>query len=141
MSLRARSLQAESCQRAAACAVRDAGTPTPAGDAKAAPAAEAVAGDLQKVVTHERLYAPGRLLHIQRPAAVHGGHNGAGAADWSVQSGGVEQQPAGQFRLVDGQPDARFEMIAVRKTWIDDHLLRNIAQALEVAAPVGAVLA
>jgi hypothetical protein len=33
--------------------------------------------------------------------------------------------------LVDGEPEARFEFIAVRKTWRLDHLPANILVALE----------
>ena len=95
------------------------------------------ATDLQRVVTHERLYAPGRLLHIQHPVVeTNCSARATNSQAGNAASNTVAHGESSSLRLVDGLPDARFEMIAVRRTWIEDHLLRTIAQALAVAAPV-----
>jgi hypothetical protein len=92
---------------------------------------------LEDAVKAVRLYCPGRLFHLQRKYV-------AGQLDplypSNLTSNGQKQQGhvlhelldgAQRFVLVGGQPDARPEFIALRKTWRLDHKLQNILVALE----------
>jgi hypothetical protein len=65
----------------------------------------------------------------QCPAEASAGVSEASAVQL-VQAMGTAAQVE-QFVLVDGDPEARFEFIAVRSTWIQDHYLSSITQALE----------
>lgn len=62
-------------------------------------------GDLQGVVKAVHLYSPGRLLHLQRRGET--------------------------VALVDGTPDARYEFIAVRDSWLKDHYLKSCETDLD----------
>lgn len=115
---------------------------------------------LDAVITAERLYAPGRLLHLRRPlradaaparartssangdlnawpptCAVPAVHGSSGAtADGGGCAGDAGADLDDMF-LVDGDPmDARFEFIAVRSTWVTDHSLVAMMRALKAAS-------
>lgn len=77
-----------------------------------------------------RLYAPGRLLHLQhlRDRATAQGERAATGAQ--REQGSENGSGHDAFVLVDGEAEARFEFIAVRSTWIADHSLENILSAL-----------
>lgn len=117
--------------------------------------------NLEQSISSVRLYAPGRLHHLQRtpgttPDVVE-------AEDGVEESGADEagdkpeekkrsmlskiwrkgkkiKKVPEQFVLVRGEPsEARFEFIAVRQTWISDHMLDPMLEALlsaEMGQPV-----
>ena len=113
--------------------------------------------NLEQSISSVRLYAPGRLHHLQRVAgatpdvveAEDGAEDGCADDEGDGPDDGkqetqkrsmfsriwrkgkkVKKVPE-QFVLVRGEPaEARFEFIAVRQTWISDHMLGPMLEAL-----------
>lgn len=106
--------------------------------------------NLDQSISSVRLYAPGRLHHLQRCAGttpdVVDAEEGVEEAEEGVnQEQGKKRSMfwriskkkkkfPEQFVLVRGEPaEARFEFIAVRQTWISDHMLDPMLEALKSA--------
>lgn len=104
--------------------------------------------NLDQSISSTRLYAPGRLHHLQRTTAtpdveeVEAGQgdvkeedaNGSAASKLQKGKKKKKQHVPERFVLVKGEPaEARFEFIAVRTTWISDHMLDPMLEALTSA--------
>ena len=93
---------------------------------------------LDATIKAERLYVPGRLLHLRRPPRPAPPGDAppcdAGAVACDADEGEDAALQLEDVMLVDGDPmDARFEFIAVRSTWLSDHSLVSMLKALEAA--------
>jgi hypothetical protein len=141
-------------------------------EARAHGAAAAELAQLDRAIESVRLYAPGRLLHLQRvagttPDSVSGDARESSDESASSADGAAGEEPMEcaarhessptrapghasifpspplrwrskkkklqeRFILVEADPpDAHFEFIAVRSTWIKDHLLGPMLAALQ----------
>ena len=130
--------------------------PQPSQAEQVASQAAAQSADLNSSIKALHLYCPGRLLHLRRTSSTDNAPACTAPTTEELVMAEVRAEAARQqcasstseaarnscsaaasqharFVLIDGQPDARFEFIAVRSTWISDHYLASMLCALDAA--------